>query len=190
MLIKHLLDNFGFSIAFTNTPTICLKSFPKLFKNRVIECFIQEWQCSLESSSSLSELRYFKPYFEYEQYLDILPPNLRFFLSRMRLSAHSLRIQTGRYTQNAIPRNERFCMCCTSHDIEDVYHFICICKAFEKIRKQYITEYYYKKPSVFKFNALMSTNNEALLINLAKYIKTALEARQLFLSVHNHTQQS
>ena len=53
------------------------------------------------------EYKYFKNGFGYEKYLDKLSSDLRFYISRCRLSAHQLRIQSGRYARNAIPRNER-----------------------------------------------------------------------------------
>ena len=125
--VKNLLDNYGFSHVFYNPNPIYLEKFPCIFKQRVIDCFIQDWYRSIESSAALEEYKHFKNHFGYEPYLDILSNNYRFFLTRMRLSSHSLRIQTGRYGRNKIPRNERICQCCNTNDIEDVFHFICIC---------------------------------------------------------------
>lgn len=65
--------------------------------------------------------------FGYEKYLDILYPDLRVYLTRIRLSAHSLAIQTGRYGRNRVPRAERYCIYCNTHDIEDEFHFIIKC---------------------------------------------------------------
>lgn len=41
--------------------------------------------------------------------LNVLPSTLRNSLSRLRLSSHKLRIETGRYAQNRIERNQRYC---------------------------------------------------------------------------------
>ena len=51
-----------------------------------------------------------KERFEYENYLDIVPFDLGYFLLRLRVSSHSLRIQTGRYGIDRLPRNERICV--------------------------------------------------------------------------------
>jgi len=42
-----------------------------------------------------------------------MPFSLRFVITRLRISAHSLRIQTGRYSRQRLPRNERICWCCS-----------------------------------------------------------------------------
>ena len=108
--VKDLLDGFGFSEACYNLDSRQAKHFPLIFNQRVIDCFVQDWHGSVERSSVLDEYQYFKKSFEYETYLDVLPFNLRFFVTRARISAHSLRIHTGRYGRNAIPRNERLCL--------------------------------------------------------------------------------
>ena len=97
------------------------------------------------------------------------------------MSSHSLRIQTGRYGQNRIPRNERLCLCCGSCDIEDEYHFICICSKFETSRRKYLKKYYYTRPSVYKFTELMKSSNKTVLRNLSLYVKEAFKTR---LSLH------
>jgi hypothetical protein len=82
----------------------------------VIDCFIQGWNVNKGSSEVLDLYKNFKNVFGYEAYLDILPSSLRCYITRLRISAHALRIQTGRYARNRIPRNERYCQCCHSLD--------------------------------------------------------------------------
>ena len=88
----------------------------------------------------------------------------------------------GRTSRNFIPRNMRICSNCDSSDVEDEYHFICICPKFETLRKQYIKRCYFVKPSMYKFMELISTENKAILINLAKYIKHALSLRNTYVN--------
>ena len=81
---------------------------------------------------------------EYECYLNIIPMRLRCYFTRLRMSLHPLRIQTGRYNNNnnnnnnRIERSERYCVFCNNNDIEDEYHFICLCPLYNHIRKKYI----------------------------------------------------
>jgi len=100
------------------------------------------------------------------------------YLTRFRISSHSLRIQTGRYEKNKIARNERYCMYCGSRDIEDTYHFTCICPCYSTLRSRYIEMFYFLRPSVLKFNLLMGSTNKRTLINLAKYINCSLDIRK------------
>ena len=112
--------------------------------------FVQEWYGSLDQSVVLEEYRHFKHSFTYEYYLDVVPYDIRFYITRIRLSAHSLRMQTGRYGQNRIPRHERFCMLCYSNELEDMYHFICVCPSFVEIRNKYLPPSFIRKPSMYK----------------------------------------
>ena len=112
----------------------------------------------------------------------MLSNDLRFYISRFRLSAHSLRIQSGRYARNAIPRNERYCLCCQTANIEDIFHFILICPCYRELRERYINNYYYHRPSMYKLTELFKSSNMTILVNLSKYIKVALKKRSNILN--------
>ena len=120
-----------------------------MFKQRFIDNFIQEWSQSMQTNHVLTNYVLFKNNLHYESYLDLLPSSLRMFFCRLRLSVHPLRIQTGRYGRNRIARDQRYCLFCNSHDIEDEYHFMLICPFLEEIRKKYVPKYYYQRLSMF-----------------------------------------
>ena len=79
--------------------------------------------------------------FIYEEYLDLVPHNLRCVITRLRISAHSLRIYTGRFGVNRLPGHERLCLNCNLQGVEDVYHFVCMCPKYRTIRLKYINIY-------------------------------------------------
>ena len=54
----------------------------------------------------------------------------------MRISAHKLEIERGRYSRPMISREERFCKYCTN-EIEDEKHFILKCPLYINIRTKY-----------------------------------------------------
>lgn len=166
-----------FSIYYKYPESVLQNTFPQIFKQRVIDCFIQEWRASVERSPILYEYRHFKSEFTYERYLNALPIEFRCIVTKFRIVGHSLRVHTGRYGRPNIPRNERFCLYCGSQDVEDVYHFICICPCYTNLRKSFLDRVYYTRPSVFKYNQLMSSQDENILFKLAKYIKSALLVR-------------
>jgi len=132
--VKKLLNDYGFSYIFENANMINAKSFLCELKCRIVDAFKQEWFGNMNDSSVLDMYRIFKTTLEYETYLDLLPKSLRTYFVKLRASAHPLRIQTGRYARNNIPRNERYCQCCDQRDIEDEFHFICKCPCFFQIR--------------------------------------------------------
>ena len=136
----------------------------------------------MNKSSVLDMYKIYKSSLEYEEYLDLLPKRLRLFFVRLRVSAHPLRIQTGRYAQNNIPRNERYCLCCNSVDLEDEYHFICICRCYIDLRNKYISRIFYINPSVYKFHKLLVSSDRLVFSIVCKYIKEALVIRNTFLN--------
>ena len=182
--VRKLLNDYGFSYIFDNCYNTNLNGFHLLFKQRVIDTYIQEWNNKIQVSTILRNYMYFKPEFGYESYLNQISNSLRFFITRLRLSEHPLRTQTGRYNRNRIERNERYCLTCNSLDLEDEYHFICICNCYKQLRKKYIDKRYYINPSNFKFLELLKSTDKYTLINLAKFIKCALDVRKTILNAN------
>ena len=75
----------------------------------------------------------FKSSFSQEPYIDLVRNrNQRSWLTRMRVSAHSLHVETGRYANK--PLNERICKYCPSNEIDDEYHFWLRCDTFNTKR--------------------------------------------------------
>ncbi|XP_052807677.1 uncharacterized protein LOC128236681 isoform X2 [Mya arenaria] len=180
--VRKLLSEFGFGYVFDNASVPNEKYFLCELKTRIIDCFRQKWYRSLDSPV-LFLYKDFKTTFGYEHYLDILPKSLRLFFCRLRLSVHPLRIQTGRYNRNRIQRDKRYCLCCNRSDIEDEFHFICICPCFNLIRKKYIKRNYYIRPSVLKFIELLNSTNRQELIKLSLFVKEALCIRRTTLNI-------
>ena len=96
--------------------------------------FKQCWYKDIADSRSLLMYKIFKQTYEFEHYLNVLPSKLRVPLSRLRLSAHELRIETGRYAQNRIDRSFHLCTICNKSDIEDEFHFVLVCPSYNQIR--------------------------------------------------------
>ena len=180
--VKRILNQYGFSFVFVNAATVNAKLFLPEFKNRIINCFNQEWVTSLDSPV-LVLYKEFKLMCEYEYYLDIIPKSLRFYFCRLRLSNLTLRVQTGRYSRNRIVREERYCICCNTLDIEDEFHFVCICPCYNAIRSKYIKTYFCKRPSVYKFIELLKSKNKNDLVRVSLYVKEALSIRKAILNV-------
>ena len=175
--VKNLLNIYGLGYAFNTSDQLNAKVFPMIFKQRIIDTFVQQWHVSIDTSTMLDFYKCFKHTLEYESYLDILPYSLRCILSKIRLSCHPLRVQTGRYAPNRIARNERICLYCDSGDIEDEYHFICVCNKFSEVRKKYIKKFYFIRPSMFKFIQLLNSSNKMLIRNLCIFVKESLKLR-------------
>ena len=176
--IKSLLDQYGFSYVWESPESVNLHVFPVLFKQRVLDVFLQSHNNIIDNASTLILYKSFKTTYGYEKYLDVLPIRLRITLSQLRLASHKLRIETGRYGQNRTERHQRLCTICNRQDIEDEYHLIMICEKYQTLRLKYIKPYYYRNPSVYKFIELMSSNNTTVLKALSNYVYEALALRK------------
>ena len=118
------------------------------FKERVLDVFKQSWYNDIANNRVLTLYKNYILSFDFEHYLKVLPNKLRVALSRLRLSSHQLRIETGRYSQNIVDRAQRMCTFCNKSDIEDEYHFVLMCPVYSILRQKYIRPYYYNR-SVF-----------------------------------------
>ena len=78
----------------------------------------------------------FKGSFKQEPYLCIVNNrNQRAWLSRYRISAHNLRIESGRHTSPVTPVAQRVCVYCASGECDTELHAILKCETF-RIKRQ------------------------------------------------------
>ena len=129
------MDSYGFSYVFSNPYSINLETFHIIFKERVIDVFKQTWFNGVKSKSCLNLFLRYKNDIQFEKYLDILPINKRATSSCLRLSSHKLLIETGRYANRSLQRNERKCTFCDMNDLEDEYHFVLVCPVYADLGK-------------------------------------------------------
>ena len=94
-------------------------------------------------------------------------------------------ILLGRYKNNKTLRDQRFCHFCNTSDIEDEYHFVCICPCFSKVRRKFLKEYYYIRPPMFKFVSLLTSTDRKELPHLSLCVKEALSIRKTFVNIES-----
>ena len=109
-----LLDMYGFSHIWLTQHATNLENFHIVFKQRVIDEFIQNWHVHIDNSKSLILYKNLKEHFLPGFYINVLPPKLRTVITKIRISAHQLRIETGRYTRTHIERHNRLCTLCNT----------------------------------------------------------------------------
>ena len=85
------------------------------------------------TNGKLTLYKLFKRNLAPEPYLT-LPSYLRIPISKLRTSAHALRIETGQYaTPSPIPADQRTCWFCNNSEIEDEPHFLFSCKLYDEL---------------------------------------------------------
>ena len=109
------------------------------FKYHLFNCFERKLLNSLKTFEKIKQPSYIfsATFFAFLNYKTIWNfPFKRSFLTRIRISAHNLNIETGRY--NSTPREQRLCKFCPS-SVEDEKHFILHCPKYQNIRNSYNT---------------------------------------------------
>lgn len=90
---------------------------------------------------------------------DYIPDNERKQWTRLRLSSHSLRIETGRWSRT--PREERLCMCGTS--IQDEDHAILRCPKTNDIRIQFAGDLVNQSDSLASFYSNVNLKSQCIM---------------------------
>ena len=100
----------------------------------------------------------FKTVYKFEPYLDYIQDyTIRSVLAKLRVSAHNLQIETGRFSKNKTPRDERFCPYCKTLNIDAVeneVHFLLSCSLFNEERQKFLEEIYESFPNTASLNEL------------------------------------
>lgn len=99
------------------------------------------WKSKILNNKKLDTYCKFKRNFEREVYLtNIENSNHRKYLTRLRISAHHLAIETGRYKKKNKKKNDRDQrLCVTCNKVEDEAHFLFECKCYNNLRDTYIS---------------------------------------------------
>ena len=148
-------------------------------------------------SGKLSTYFQFKTRFTTEKYFELKNIINRYIVTKFRISAHRLRIETGRYERirNSqgnlvmLDRGERKCLHCTLNEVEDESHMLFKCPIYETERATlliYIQDncknFEHLSPNN-KLIWLLSSEDTLLLNKLAVFLNKSFEIRK------NHTLQ-
>jgi len=87
-------------------------------------------------------------------------------LTKLRVSSHYLRIETGRYGRYRVNKQDRIC------------HFVIKCPLYDDIRRQFLNRtIIYTRPSMEKFISLLKSNYRNILVKFSKLICFAMIRR-------------
>ena len=99
----------------------------------------------------------------------------RSLITKIRISAHSLAIETGRYCKPKILANERFCKFCKDQ-VEDEIHFLLHCPLYKDIRENYsIFKKVNKEDDIKSVAFLLNPDNLVDTKQICKYLNQALK---------------
>ena len=111
-------------------------------KQRLKNLFIPDWNEQLQlTTGKLRTYKIIKHDFIYEPYLE-LPYHLRNPLTKLRISSHPLRIETGRCTLPPLPIDDHKYFICEDM-VEDELHFLFNCDYYHELDEYKDMSYYF-----------------------------------------------
>ena len=143
----------GFFRSVGNVP-----QFLDLFKQRLIDCYTQQWHSKLMSSSHFECYRSFKSTIMLESFLHDRSWNrrLRNVLLKFRLGVSD--IKCHRYKFYNYNNEMLICPVCLEAK-EDEYHVMFICKTYETLRHAFIPEHFLHNRNICKMYILLANSN-------------------------------
>ena len=95
--------------------------------------FSNHWMTKIRNEAKMRTYLLFKSHFRHEEYFSINHPGLRQALCKLRISAHNLTIEKGRYTRPFTPAELRVCNTCPDK-LDDEIHFLTECTKYSTDR--------------------------------------------------------
>ena len=171
--VKNTLFYMGLGHAWVHHSVGSEKAFVSLFKQRLKDVFIQEWDSSLSSKDIYQNYRLFKDYFGSEKYFDYIDKKcFRDFIVKLRLGVLPIYDSHFSRTFNTGQKNT-LCNYCNVPENED--HFIFHCSLYKKYRGRYVNAKYNSHVTLLRYGS------ESDICKLSIFLFYATRSRQQFL---------
>jgi hypothetical protein len=118
--------------------TTYIQSFKKTMESKYAELWLNYINRN-DSPNKLRTYSTFKKQFCLENYILSCKLSERRNFTKLRVSAHNLAIETGRFTRpKKTPISKRICLLCDSNIIEDEFHIIMNCSYYSEERTHFV----------------------------------------------------
>jgi len=168
--IKLLLNTFQLAHVWDDQGSKYKNKIIYILKSNMFFQHDNEWRSLItKQDSKLRTYSIFKLKYDIENFLlSTSTITTRDFI-KLRLSAHRLRIETGRYTRpQKTPLDDRTCLVCGTSDIEDEKHFLLHCSKYDTERRTLFNR-------LSMFTSFMDLNENDQFIFLMSYNDGDLE---------------
>jgi hypothetical protein len=167
--IRNILCESGFGFVWLQQGVGNDKMFLRLFKERLIDMFIQEWSGTIRDSDRYYSYRSFKTLFEKEKYLLCEDDYcFRVALSQTRFGTLPLNNNIFRYSDRV---EDKFCFFCKTK-IENEIHLIYECKIYDDLRCKFLKDSVKKSSHI-----LLRLDNDSDIHNLSRFVFHAMRRR-------------
>ena len=169
-----------------NDPTssqLCTTRTSISVAQQIKEFFVNHWKSSINTSPKLEFYSRIKKEFLAEPYLShIKIPSHRASVTRMRISAHNLYVERGRYVRPPIPRESRWCVYCFMQNneklIEDETHVLLVCPLYQSIKERLLGSNHIVPLTIECMFLSSESPNASKIAILGKLIHAILETNQ------------
>jgi len=195
--VRKTLEECGYAFVWHSPHSIVSKvpSIISAIQQRLKDIYFQTFLREIHNDNKgkfaknkLRSYRLFKSTYNEEEYLRIPNDRQRTTITKLRLSCHKLRVETGRH--NRTPLEQRICQFCNMNKVEDEAHFLLDCSLYSNDRSILFSFIIGKFPrfeslsSVEKFIFLMRFDRTTLYKHISSYIfnitKKREEAEQMY----------
>ncbi len=166
-----------------------LKHFNNTVKSQLLFTYEDDWFTYISSpkgkcgsGNKLRVYQTFKRKYEMEPYLSLVK-NVSdcVNLTRLRISAHHLRIESGRYERKngqVLPECSRICLYCNMNAVENEIHMVTKCPLYEHLRAPMLKNLKLDKYSEKQiFVTLISAKTEEIATIFSRYISECFNLR-------------
>ena len=178
--IRDILNGYGFGWIWENQSVPDSVACVSIFSERVKDCEFQRWSSQVCNMSKLGLYCKYKEDKQEELYLSLpIPRRLRRDLARFRTASHNLEVEMGRH--NNVSFEDRLCKLCGRSNIftvEDEFHVVFHCEAYNDIRHVYIDKEILNCANEYSFISLMKTDNSDDIVNFANFISCLFKIRK------------
>jgi len=153
--VKNMLERYGFGYVWRNQMVENEAYFLRIFKQRIVDVYLQEWSAQVELTSDNRLFKNIKNKFEYESYLDLNNRSFCVAIAKIRLSSHIFYIERGRWGPDRLGIEDRKCNVCNV--LEDEYHCLIACPKFNNECRGLLPDCLINEPSKNKFIEYLKT---------------------------------
>ena len=137
--IKNLENILNFcDINCSNNPNFLTTTKTRNVILQLQNKYSEYWKNKINSSSRLVFYSKIKQNYERDPFLnEIKNYDVKRTYYKFRTSNHSLYIETGRYCNPIVPRENRLCAFCNANETEDEMHFLLKCSLYDDLRRKF-----------------------------------------------------
>lgn len=173
--VRNVLFRFGFGIVWETQGVGNVKAFMFELKQRLIDCFKQDW------NSSLSRHNFYYIYSAFKR--DVACSDYLFLVKNMTVRKAFTRFRFGMSPLKSHflefnPEKQRDKMCPFCPDFEETeVHMLFVCSRYNDLRHRLIPRKFVRQPSLFKLVLLMNGTSDCVIKNLAYFVYKVLAIR-------------